>query len=73
MAIDPVSRKAFRSPLFVAGVLMLMVGLVPIAVGVISGWNQVAGASALSAFAPIGAILMAVARSKASSDWKQGR
>ena len=73
MAIDPVSRKAFRSPLFVAGVLMLMVGLVPIAVGVISGWNQIAGVSALSAFAPIGAILMAVARSKASSDWKQGR
>ena len=40
MAIDPISRKAFRTPLFVAGVLMLIVGMVPVAVGVISGWNR---------------------------------
>ena len=73
MAIDPVFRKAFRTPLFVAGALMLVVGLVPIAVGVISGWNRISGVSVLSAFAPIGAVLMAVARSKASSEWKQGR
>jgi hypothetical protein len=73
VAIDPVSRKAFRTPLFVAGVLMLMVGLVPIAVGVTSGWNRIADVSGLTAFAPIGAILMAVARSKVSREWKQGR
>ena len=73
MAIDPISRKAFRTPLFVAGVLMLIVGMVPVAVGVISGWNRIAEISFLTAFAPIGAILMAVARSKASSEWRQGR
>jgi hypothetical protein len=73
VAIDPVSRKAFRTPLFIAGVLMLIVGLLPIAVGLMSGWNQITGISALSAFAPIGAILMAVARSKASREWRQGR
>ena len=73
MAIDPISRKAFRTPLFVAGVVMLIVGMVPIAVGVISGWNRIAELAFLTAFAPIGAILMAVARSKASSEWRQGR
>ena len=73
MAIDPVTQKAFRTPLFVAGVVMLLVGLVPIAVGLISGWNRITGVSVLSAFAPIGAILMAVARSRASREWRQGR
>lgn len=73
MAIDPISQKAFRSPLFVAGVLMLIVGMIPIALGVISGWNRIASLSFLTAFAPIGAILMAVARSKASGEWRQGR
>ena len=73
MAIDPISRKAFRTPLFVAGVLMLIVGMVPVAVGVISGWNRIAELAFLTAFAPIGAILMAVARSRASSEWRQGR
>jgi len=72
MAIDPVSRKAFRTPLFVTGVLMLMVGLVPVAVALISGWDRIAGYSALSAFAPIGAVLMTVARSRASREWRQG-
>ncbi len=73
MAIDPVSRKAFRTPLFMAGVLMLAAGLVPVVVGVISGWNPVSGVSYLSVFAPIGAVLMALARSKASQEWRQGR
>ena len=73
MAIDPISRKAFRTPLYVSGVVMLIVGMVPIAVGVISGWNRIAEISFLTAFAPIGAILMAVARTKASSEWRQGR
>jgi len=73
VAIDPVSQKAFRTPLFVVGVVMLMVGLVPIAVGVISGWNRIAGLSVLLAFAPIGSILIAVARSRASREWRQGR
>jgi len=73
VAVDPVSQKAFRTPLFVAGVLLLIVGLVPVAIGVISGWNRIAGFSVLSAFAPIGAILIAVARSKASREWRQGR
>ena len=68
MAIDPVSRKAFRTPLFIAGVLMLIVGLVPVAVGVIAGWDRIAGVSVLTVFAPIGTILIAVARSKAASE-----
>ena len=73
MALDPISQKAFRTPLFVAGILMLIVGLTPVAVALISGWNRIADLAFLTAFAPIGAILMAVARSKVSSEWRQGR
>ena len=73
MAHDPVSRRAFRTPMFMAGVLMLIAGLVPVVVGVVSGWSTISGLSFLSAFAPIGAVLMAVARSRASEDWRKGR
>ena len=52
---------------------MLAVGLVPVVVGVISGWNRISSVSILSVFAPVGAVLMALARSKASREWKQGR
>jgi len=52
---------------------MLIVGLTPVAVALISGWNRIADLAFLTAFAPIGAILMAVARSKASSEWREGR
>jgi hypothetical protein len=73
VAIDPVSKKAFRTPMFIAGALMLVTGLIPVAVAVISGWSKISGVSFLSAFAPIGVVLMAVARSRASQEWKQGR
>ena len=73
MGIDPISRKAFRTPMFIAGVLMLAAGLVPVVVGVISGWDRISGVSFLSVFAPIGVILMASARSKASRQWRQER
>ena len=73
MAIDPITRKAARTPMFIAGALMLAAGLVPVVVGVISGWDRVSDVSFLSVFAPIGVILMASARAKASREWKQGR
>ena len=73
MAIDPVTRKAFRTPMFVAGTVMLAVGLVPVVVALISGWSAISGVSVLLVFAPIGASLMALARSKASREWRQGR
>ena len=73
MAIDPVSQKAFRTPMFIAGVLMLIAGLIPVAVGAISGWSRISDVSFLSVFAPIGALLMALARSKASQEWRQKR
>jgi hypothetical protein len=38
-----------------------------------SGWNGASAVSWLSVFAPLGAILMAVARSTASQQWRQGR
>ena len=59
--------------MFIAGVLMLAAGLVPVVIGVISGWNRVSGVSFLSVFAPVGVALMASARAKASREWKQGR
>jgi hypothetical protein len=59
--------------MFIAGVLMLAAGLVPVVVGLISGWDRISSVSFLTVFAPIGAILMASARSKASREWKQGR
>ena len=73
MAIDPVTRKAFRTPMFLAGTVMLVVGLVPVIVALISGWSAISGVSALLVFAPIGASLMALARSRASREWRQGR
>lgn len=71
--MDPITRKAARTPMFLAGVLMLLVGLVPVVVAVASGWDRISGVSALAGFAPLGAIFMAVARSKASERWKQER
>ena len=59
--------------MFIAGTVMLAAGLVPVIVVLISGWNGISGVSMLSVFAPIGALLMALARSKASQEWKQGR
>lgn len=73
MAIDPVTRKAFRTPMFVAGTMMLLAGLIPVVVALISGWNAVSGVSFLMVFAPVGALLMALARSKASREWSQKR
>jgi hypothetical protein len=70
MAIDPVSRRAFGTPMFMAGALLLVVGLIPVGVALLSGWNGISGTSFLTVFAPIGAILMAIARSTAS---RQGR
>jgi hypothetical protein len=71
--VDPITRNAFRTPMFLAGVLMLLVGLVPVAVALVSGWDRVAGVTILSAFAPVGAVLMAVARAKVAERWKKGR
>jgi hypothetical protein len=72
VAIDPITRKAFRTPMFLAGTLMLLAGLIPVVV-LISGWTAMSGVSFLTVFAPIGAVLMALARSKVSREWRQGR
>ena len=73
MSIDPITRKASHTPMFIAGVLMLAAGLVPVVVALISGWNQISGVLFLSVLAPIGALLMALARAKASREWRQQR
>jgi hypothetical protein len=59
--------------MFIAGAVMLIVGLVPVGVALHSGWNGISGISFLTVFAPIGATLMALARSTAAREWKQGR
>jgi len=59
--------------MFIVGTVMLVAGLVPLVVVSISGWNGISAVSWLSVFAPIGAVLMALARSKASQEWRQGR
>jgi hypothetical protein len=59
--------------MFVAGTVMLLAGLVPVAVALISGWNAMSDVSPLTVFAPIGALLMALARSKVSKEWRQTR
>ena len=59
--------------MFIAGTVMLLAGLIPVVVALISGWNAMSGVSLLTVFAPIGALLMALARSKASREWRQGR
>jgi hypothetical protein len=59
--------------MFIAGTVMLAVGLVPVIIALISGWSAISGVSVLLVFAPIGASLMALARSKASREWRQGR
>ena len=73
MAIDTVTRRASRNPMFIAGVVMLAVGLVPAIVVLVSGWNAISGVSLLTVFAPIGALLMAQARARATQEWRQGR
>jgi hypothetical protein len=59
--------------MFFLGAVMLLAGLVPSIVVLRSGWSAASAVSWLSVFAPVGAILIAVARSKASQAWKQGR
>ena len=71
--MDSVTRNAIRTPMFIGGALMLLAGLVPLLVVLTSGWNGASAVSWLSVFAPLGAILMAVARSTASQQWRQGR
>ena len=71
--MDTVTGTAFRTPMFLAGIVMLAVGLVPAIVALVSGWNAISGVSFLTVFAPIGALLMAQARSRASQEWRQGR
>jgi len=71
--MDPVTRKAVRTPMFVAGALMLFAGLVPSIAVVTSGWSGASAVAWLSVFAPLGAILMVVARSSASREWRQKR
>ena len=71
MPIDPVTRTASRTPLFIAGVVMLAAGLIPALVVLISGWKAMSGVSMLAVLAPIGALLMALARSRASEVWRQ--
>ncbi len=73
MAIDPVTRKAFRTPMFIAGTVMLVAGLVPVVVALTSGWNALSGVSFLMVFAPIGALLMALARSRVSREWRRAK
>lgn len=73
MAIDPVTRKAFRTPMFIAGTVMLAAGLIPVIVGFLSGWNRISNVALLLVFAPVGASLMALARSNTSREWRQGR
>jgi hypothetical protein len=71
--MDSVTRTAMRTPMFIGGALMLLAGLVPVLVVLSSGWNGASAVAWLSVFAPLGAILMAVARSTASQQWRQGR
>jgi len=59
--------------MFIAGTVMLLAGLIPAVVALISGWNAVSGVSFLTVFAPIGALLMALARSKVSREWRKAR
>ena len=59
--------------MFIAGTVMLAAGLIPVIVALISGWSAISGVSVLLVFAPVGASLMALARSKASREWSQGR
>jgi len=59
--------------MFLGGALMVLAGLVPSIVVLTSGWSGASAVSWLSVFAPVGAILMAVARSTASQAWRQSR
>lgn len=73
MGMDALTRSALRTPMGLAGVLMVVVGMIPLIAVLISGWNGASGVIALSAFAPIGATFMALARSRAAGEAKQGR
>jgi hypothetical protein len=59
--------------MFIAGTVMLLAGLIPAVVAWISGWSAVSSVSVLTVFAPIGALLMALARSKVSRESRQAR
>ena len=73
MAIDPVTRDAARTPLFIAGAGMLIAGLVPFAISLLRSSHDSASGSLFWIFVPIGGLLIALARMRASREWRRGR
>jgi hypothetical protein len=73
MAIDPVTRKALRTPMFIVGAVMLVAGLVPFLLALLAGSKGIPGGILFWVFVPLGGLLMALARSRASREWRQER
>jgi|NGEPerStandDraft_6_1074524.scaffolds.fasta_scaffold23253_4 multisubunit Na+/H+ antiporter MnhG subunit len=74
MAIDPVISRAARTPLFIVGVLLLVVGVVPIVWSMIfiSGSNLIGPGILLWVCAPTGWFLLSRSMSRALQDWRKG-
>ncbi len=73
MAIDPVTGRAVRTPLFIVGAVMLIGGLVPFVVALFPGSSEFAGGFLFWVFVPLGGLMMALARLRASQRSRPGR
>jgi hypothetical protein len=75
MAIDPVTLRAARTPMFVAGVVLLVLGILPLVLTIIlvPESNAVGPGILLWILVPVGCILVSRALFRASRDWRQGK
>ena len=74
MAFDPVTRKIARRPMFIIGVLLLVVGIVPLVATIlfVPRSNAVGPGMLMTVCVPIGVILVWRTRSQALQEWRRG-
>jgi hypothetical protein len=75
MASDPVMAQAARTPMFIVGVVMLALGIVPFVLTVLlyPEGNAVGPGILMWLLVPIGSILVWRAWSRALQNWRHGK
>jgi hypothetical protein len=75
MALDPVTLRAARTPMFIAGAVLLILGILPLVLTIIfvPQSNAVGPGILMWILVPIGSILVWRSLFRASRDWRQGK
>ena len=75
MSVDPVVQKLRRRPAYIIGVVLLIIGLVPLAATLVflPGSDGIAGGMMMVICVPPGLILISRERSRALREWREGK